>query len=280
VQLTRLAVLGSPIAHSLSPALHRAAYGVLRLDWQYDAIEIDTVGLPAFIESCTGDWRGLSLTMPLKRDVVRLLDVADPFAELTGAANTVFFEQHRGRSRLLGFNTDVFGITQALGDAGVQRVTTVRMLGAGATAASALVAVAQLGARRVVVSARSPQKLIALIELGDVLGVDVHAARPDEADDGLIPEVVISTLPGGARHDFRFGEGTRRAALLLDVAYDPWPSELAATWLETGGRVVPGIEMLVNQALMQVRIFVGGSPNIVLPTEDRVLAAMRAAIGL
>ncbi len=273
-------MLGSPIAHSLSPVLHRAAYGVLGLDWEYDAIEMNSAGLPAFVGSCTADWRGLSLTMPLKRDVMPLLDVVDPLAELTGAANTVLFEKHRGGSRLLGFNTDVFGITQALRDAGVRRVAMVRMLGAGATAASALVALAQLGARRVVVSARSPHKLISLIELGDGLGVDVHAARPDGADDGLIPEVVISTLPGGADHRYRFADGTRRAAVLFDVAYDPWPSPLAATWLEAGGRVVPGIEMLVNQALMQVRIFVGGSPNIVLPAEDRVLAAMRAALGL
>lgn len=280
MQLTRLAVLGSPITHSRSPALHRAAYAVLGLDWEYQAVEVDSAGLSEFIASRTPDWRGLSLTMPLKREVMPLLDRADPLAELTGAANTVLFAGNDDARSLVGFNTDVFGITQSLRDAGVERLTTVRMLGAGATAASALVAAAQLGARRAVVSARSSHKLIALIELGEGLGVDVHAARPDGVDDGIIPEAVISTLPGGAEHAYRFDEGTRRSAVLFDVAYDPWPSPLATAWLEVGGRVVPGIEMLVNQALMQVRIFVGGSPNLVLPGEERVLAAMRASIGL
>jgi shikimate dehydrogenase len=68
--------------------------------------------------------------------------------------------------------------------------------------------------------------------------------------------------------------------VLLDVAYDPWPSPLAAAWLEVGGTVVPGIEMLVNQALVQVRIFVHGDPLRALPTEASVLTAMRRAVGL
>lgn len=278
--MTGLAVLGSPIAHSQSPALHRAAYRVLGLDWDYQAIEMDSAGLPAFIESRPPDWRGLSLTMPLKRDVMPLLDWADPLAELTGGANTVLFHEAKSGRMLRGFNTDVFGIAEAFRGAGVHQLTTVRMLGAGATAASALVAVAQLGARRVVVSARSAHKLVALFTLGETLGVDVHAARPDGFDDGIIPQAVISTLPGGADHTYRFGEKTRASSVLFDVAYDPWPSTLAASWLESGGRVIPGIEMLVNQALMQVRIFVGGRPDSILAREAAVHAAMRAAVGL
>jgi shikimate dehydrogenase len=280
VRLTKLAVLGSPIAHSQSPALHRAAYGVLGLDWQYEAIEMGPAGLAEFIGSLAPDWRGLSLTMPLKRDVMPLLTVVDPFAELTGGANTVLFQKGADGPELHGFNTDVFGIVEAFRGAGVDRLTSVRMLGAGATAASALVAVAQLGARRVVVSARSAHKLVALFDLGEQLGVEVHAARPDGVDDGIVPEAVISTLPGGADHSYRFEASTRASSVLFDVAYDPWPSPLAASWLEAGGRVIPGIEMLLYQALMQVRIFVGGSADRILPREAAVLAAMREAVGL
>jgi shikimate dehydrogenase len=278
--LTNLAVLGSPIAHSKSPALHRAAYGVLGLDWRYEAMEMLSAGLPDFVRSRGSDWRGLSLTMPLKRDVMPLLGVVDPFAVLTGGANTVLFRERNGDVTLEGFNTDVFGIVEAFRDAGVERLTSVRMLGAGATAASALVAAAQLGARRVVVSARSAHKLIALFDLGEQLGVDVHAARPDGVDDGIVPDAVISTLPGGAEHSYRFELSTRASSVLFDVAYDPWPSPLAASWLEAGGRVIPGIEMLVNQALLQVRIFVGGSVGRILPREDEVLQAMRESVGL
>jgi shikimate dehydrogenase len=273
-------VLGSPISHSQSPALHRAAYAVLGLDWEYEAIEVTSAGLPAFIGACGADWRGLSLTMPLKRDVMPLLTDADSYAELTGGANTVLFREGAHGPSIHGFNTDVFGILEAFRDAGVARLTSVRMLGAGATAASALVAVAQLGARRVVVSTRSAPKLIALFDLGEELGIDVHAARPDGVDDGIRPDAVISTLPGGADHDYRFESSVRASSVLFDVAYDPWPSALAASWLEAGGRVIPGIEMLVNQALLQVRIFVGGRPDRILPREAAVLAAMREAVGV
>ena len=273
-------MLGSPIGHSLSPALHRAAYGVLGLDWQYEAIEMESVGLAGFIDTRGPDWRGLSLTMPLKHDVMPLLAVVDSLAELTGAANTVLFQEGAEGPALHGFNTDVFGIVEAFRDAGVERLTSVRILGAGATAASALVAVAQLGARRVVVSARSANKLVALFDLGEQLGIDVHAARPDGVDDGIVPEAVISTLPGGADHSYRFDSSTLASSVLFDVAYDPWPSPLATDWLEAGGRVIPGIEMLVNQALLQVRIFVGGRADKILPREEAVHAAMRKSVGL
>ena len=278
--MTKLAVLGTPIAHSKSPALHRAAYRVLGLDWQYEAIKVAPAGLEDFIRSRGPEWRGLSLTMPLKRDVMPLLDCADPQAALTGGANTVLLQDDGGGLSLRGFNTDVFGIVESFRNAGVVRLTTVRMLGAGATAASALVAVAQLGADRVLVSARSEIKLVALVEIGRQLGVDVQVARSDSVDSGIVPDAVISTLPGGADHPYRFDASTRASSVLFDVAYDPWPSPIAASWLEADGRVIPGIEMLVNQALMQVRIFVGGGADRILPREAAVLAAMRESVGI
>ncbi|MBG6108065.1 shikimate dehydrogenase [Frigoribacterium sp. CG_9.8] len=278
--MTQLGVLGSPIGHSQSPALHRAAYRVLRLDWQYEAIEVDAAGLAGFIGSRGPDWRGLSLTMPLKHEVMALLDVADPLAKLTGAANTLLFHHEKGDWSLRGFNTDVPGIVEAFRGAGISHLGTVRILGAGATAASALVAVAELGARLAVVSARSAHALSALLELGNRLGIDVQASRDDDSVDARVPDAVISTLPGGADHHYHFDSATRASAVLFDVAYDPWPSPLAARWLDAGGRVIPGIEMLVNQALFQVRIFVGGGLDRILPRESAVLAAMRESVGL
>lgn len=279
-----LAVLGSPIAHSKSPVLHRAAYEALGLPWRYEAIEVSTDELPEFIGSRTPEWRGLSLTMPLKRDVLPLLDTRHELVELTGAANTVLFHDNAGDRTLKGFNTDVFGITAALLGAGIGRVSAVRVLGAGATAASAIVAVAQLGAGRVAVSARTPERMAGLVSLGERLGVDVRGAdvgaQTAGFDGAFVPDAVISTMPGGADHDLRFDEATRASSVLLDVAYDPWPSQLALSWLEAGGRVASGLDMLLNQALMQVRIFVAGSPADELPDEPKVLAAMRAAVAL
>lgn len=278
--MTRLAVLGSPIGHSQSPALHRAAYAMLGLDWQYEAIEMDSAGLGDFVSSRPGDWRGLSLTMPLKRDVVPLLEVIDPFVQLTGVANTVLFAESTEGRILQGFNTDVIGIVDAFRHAGIEHLSRVWMLGAGATAASALVAAARLGVREVEVSARSLHSLRTLFNLGERLGIEMRSARADDTETGFVPDAIISTLPGGANHPYQFDSATRAASVLFDVAYDPWPSPLAARWLEVGGRVIPGIEMLIYQALLQVRIFLGGSADRILPREEAVLAAMRECVGL
>ena len=140
----KAAVLGSPIAHSLSPVLHRAAYRALGLDdWSYEAIDCDETGLPALLAGCGPDWAGLSLTMPLKRTVLPMLDAVDPLTRDVGAANTVVFN---GGLRY-GYNTDVPGMITALTEAGMKGpAATVLILGGGATACSALAAVRGLGA--------------------------------------------------------------------------------------------------------------------------------------
>jgi shikimate dehydrogenase len=258
----RLAVLGSPIAHSKSPALHAAAYGALGLDWQYEAIEVTEAELAEFIAGLDETWRGLSLTMPLKRAVLPLLAESDELVERTGVANTVLFD---GGAR--GFNTDVYGITEAFRSNGVESLESVQILGGGATAVSALVAVAELGARKVQFTLRDPSKGVGLELLARSLGVDVGESSN--------PDAVISTLPGHAAHRFEISENVRAAAVLFDVAYDPWPSELAARWT---GQVISGLDMLTLQALAQVRIFVNGSPDAELDNESEVLAAMRRAV--
>jgi shikimate dehydrogenase len=157
----------------------------------------------------------------------------------------------------------------------------VQILGGGATAASALVAAAELGAERVLISARSLGRTVWLEPLAHSLGLRIQIRPIGIADRTLtIPDLVVSTLPGGAPVDVLFTDSTRRRAVLLDVAYEPWPSELATTWSAVGGTVVSGLAMLVHQALLQVRIFVAGDPLEPLPQEDAVLAAMLEAAGL
>lgn len=195
--MTHLAVLGSPIGHSKSPTLHRAAYDALGLDWEYTAIEAVGTDLPGLLAR---DFRGLSLTMPLKRDVLPLLNWIDPVAEATGGANTVLVESLRG------YNTDVRGIARAFANAGITSLDEVQILGGGATAASALVAVAELGAATVVVSTRTVANATPLIELGRRVGVDVSVYSLGDA--GSEASVVINTLPGGTEHGFAQREGT------------------------------------------------------------------------
>jgi shikimate dehydrogenase len=271
----RLAVLGSPIAHSKSPALHEAAYRVLGLDWEYSAIEVADGGLAVFLDGLDASWRGLSLTMPLKREVLPLLDERSALVEEVGAANTVLLEGGTRR----GFNTDVAGIVGALADAGVTSLEYVQVLGAGATAASVLAASAQLGATRVLVSARDPEKARSLEPLAASLGVEL-TIRPIVMMDGsmIIPSAVISTLPGGSVIDVPYPEPIRADAVLLDVAYEPWPSALAISWAEVGGTVVSGLDMLLHQAVAQVRVFVTGEETGELAHEAEVVAAMRSAI--
>jgi len=271
----RLAVLGSPIAHSLSPELHRAAYRVLGLDWQYDAIEITRENLDDFVGSRDSSWRGLSLTMPLKRDILPMLSDVSELARETGSANTVLFD----RGAVRGFNTDVHGLTQGFVRHGRAALGSALILGGGATAASALVAAARLGARRVFIGVRAVERASGLLEMGRAQGVEVQLRALDrllQIDESL--DAVISTLPNGADVAVELDRDTVSNATLFDVAYSPWPTPLAAAW--TGDGVIGGLEMLVLQAHAQVRIFVNGDPESPLDRDGDVLAAMLAAAGL
>jgi len=278
---TRLAVLGSPIAHSASPTLHRAAYAVLGLEWEYESVDVTSAGLADFVTTRDASWRGLSLTMPLKRDILPLLSEVDPLVSVTGSANTVLFGSDGlsgSDGRLAGFNTDVDGIVGAFAARGHDRLGVVQILGGGATAASAIAAAARLSADTVFVSMRSPERADDLRLVGRGSGVDVViGALSDAAAIETRPDAIISTLPNGAQVDVHFAPETIARAVLFDVAYHPWPSALASVW---GGDVISGLEMLVLQALSQVRIFVAGDPRSVLDDEPTVLAAMYAAVGI
>lgn len=273
----KLAVLGSPIEHSQSPALHRAAYDVLGLDWEYDAVDVTADDLAGFIDGLGPEWRGLSLTMPLKKSVVPLLGETDRIAEQTGAANTVLLDEGVVR----GFNTDVPGFVRALSAAGLESAHFVHILGGGATAASALVAAAELGAEKVDIYVRSLERSVWLEPLAHQLGLMVRIRPLSQADRSLdVPDLVISTLPGGATTDALYTDSTRRKAVLFDVSYDPWPSALGRSWNAVGGHVVSGLALLAHQALLQVRIFVSGDPLQPLDGEETVLAAMLDAVGI
>ncbi|WP_334148125.1 shikimate dehydrogenase [Microbacterium sp.] len=267
---SRLAVWGDPIAHSKSPALHAAAYSVLGLDWEYERRQVSAADFPGVLDSLDRSWRGLSLTMPLKEAAFRATASRDRHADLTGAVNTLLLG-----SELSGFNTDVGGIIDALGEAGVTDVRSVRILGAGATAASALVAVAELGATDVDVRARRPERAAGLVELGGRLQVSV--TRDALSAPSTPVDLTIATLPSGTALDTDLAERLASdGGVLFDAAYAPWPSALASVW--GNGPVVSGLGMLLHQAVRQIRIFRHGDPAVELPDEPHVLAAMRAAL--
>jgi len=271
---TRLAVLGQPIAHSRSPEIHTAAYRVLGLDWAYGRHEVGEGGLRDFVGGLDDSWRGLSLTMPLKPEALELVDAASELARATGAVNTVVITD----AGMSGHNTDVHGVSEALRSAGVGRLDTALVLGAGATAASVIAALSVLGARTVAVSARRREQIEELEPLAAAVGVRIEPREWGDLEVAAAASAIVNTVPGGAAGALEFPEATRRAVPLLDVVYDPWPSRLAASWLDVGGTVVSGLEMLVHQAVAQVRLFLFGTASIALPREDVVLEAMRRAV--
>jgi shikimate dehydrogenase len=273
----KAAVLGSPVAHSLSPVLHRAAYAELGLgDWSYQGLECTEAGLPGLLGGCGPDWAGLSLTMPLKRTVLPLLDWVQPLAAEVGCANTVIFTGGRKH----GHNTDVPGMTAALAAAGVTGSGPTGsgpalILGGGATACSALACLRGLGRTEATVAVRDPRRASQLLAVADRLGLRVQLATLGAPD---IPwQLLISTLPGGAADACaeqiigaaRCGAGRKAGQLtVLDVVYHPWPTKLAVTAEQAGATVVGGFEFLLQQAGPQVELMTG---------RPAPLAAMRAA---
>jgi shikimate dehydrogenase len=267
--VTRLAVLGSPIGHSLSPALHAAAYRELGLDWAYEAVDVAEGALGAFLATLGDDWRGLSLTMPLKREVLPMLAERSELVGLVGAANTVLLD-----GGLRGFNTDVDGIVDALAGHGISTARRVHVLGMGATAASTIAASARLGAAEVVVTGRrGADDELERIAAALSLPLEFRAIG-DPAPAGM--DLLVNTVPGDLVDDPAVDD----AGAFLEVHYADWPSARARRWIDGGRTVVSGREMLLHQAVRQVRIFTTGDEQAVLPDEPRVVAAMRASIGV
>lgn len=262
----RAAVLGSPVAHSLSPVLHTAAYAALRLDtWRYDRHECTEDGLAGFVAGLGPEWAGLSLTMPLKRVALDVADTVSPLAAATGAANTLVLREG-GR---FADNTDVAGIVAALGPVTGRAV----VLGAGGTAQAALAALREAGIDEVTVLVRSAARAGELRAAARRLGVHpvVDEALADPARAAAVLEradVVVSTLPKGA------ADGLRGAAgVVLDVVYAPWPTAFAATAAAAGARVVSGLEMLLHQAVAQVELMTGHPGPV-----DAMRAALEDAV--
>lgn len=269
----QLAVLGSPIGHSRSPAIHMAAYRALGLPWNYGARDVRGDQLKDFLGQLDSLWLGLSLTMPLKSDILNHLDHRDVLVDIVGAANTVLIDD----GQFIGFNTDVYGARRMLAEAVPGTICRALILGAGATARSVLAALAEGGTREVVVWTRSVGRSKELRAVAERLEVAVQFVH--SGDDFPSPAVVISTLPGTAELPTVFASKLNTSVPLIDIAYDPWPTGVARHWLGQDGSVVNnGLAMLVYQALAQIRIFVHGDPTFPLGHEDDVLAAMRGAV--
>lgn len=250
----RAAVLGSPVAHSLSPALHRAGYAAAGLaDWHYEPIECDAETLPELVRSRGPEWAGFSVTMPGKAAAAAVADDRSPRVATLGVANTLV----RRDGGWFADNTDVDGLVGALRAAGAPPIRSALILGGGGTAAAVLAALAELGTTDVVIAGRRPQRTAGVVELAGVLGLRIRAIGWEldpigEAADGA--DLVVSTVPAGAADSL--AERLRAVPTLFDVLYHPWPTPLAA--MGVPGRItLTGLDMLLHQAFRQFELMTG-----------------------
>lgn len=269
----RAAVLGSPIAHSLSPVIHRAGYLAAGLTgWEYTAHEVDADALPGFVGGLDTSWRGLSLTMPLKQVAGALATTVDAVATRSGAVNTLVRRADAGWDAT---NTDVVGVIEALRPHLPDRVARALVLGSGATARSAVLALAELGITTLTVRARDTAKAADLLSWA--LGLDIGIRNGSVADLGpwvsTRDDVVVSTLPATAAEAVAATVPAAHHGILLDVGYDGWPTPPARAAAAAGMTVVSGLDMLVHQAAEQFRLFTGHDAPVA-----EMAAAGRAAL--
>lgn len=283
----KAAVLGHPIDHSKSPPLHTAAYDYLQRDINYGRHDVTVDELPGFVAGIrsedrkTSDWLGFSVTMPLKGGMVPLMDELSDRVQRLGFLNTVVFDAD---GRATGHNTDVDGIVEALrfaGDDATRVGGTMGILGGGGTAAAAILAAHLMQMDGVSLLVRTPDKATDHLELARSYGLEATVGHLDDfAIEAPGHRALVSTLPPRAADEVASTISAGALPPLLDAAYDPWPSRLALDWNERGGQVVSGLEMLLYQAVEQVRLFTARVDENTDVDWSAMTAAMAHAVGL
>lgn len=273
-------MLGDPVAHSLSPVLHRAGYVEAGLDWAYDAHRVGSGGLGAFLADLGPEWRGLSLTMPLKREVLPLVDDLTDRARLAGAANTLVLRDDGTR---VGDNTDLPGAAAAVRERTSAPLRSTAILGGGATATSVGLALADLGVRAVELVVRDAARAAVTVDAlrAHPAGIDVRTsplAASSTESRPIVADVVVSTIPAAAQ-DAALVARCGGVPVVFEVLYDPWPTPLAAAARASGRTLVTGLDLLVHQAALQFELFTGVPAPLDAMREagERALAAQDSA---
>lgn len=275
----RCGVLGDPVAHSLSPVLHRAGYAEQGLDWTYDAHRVAAGGLEAFLDGLGGEWRGLSLTMPLKREALTLVDRLTDRARLAGGVNTVVLDD----GARVGDNTDLPGAAAAVRERTSRPLASAAIIGGGATAASVGLALVDLGVTRIELLVRDAARAADTIAVlrSHPTGVDVRTAALDGPGDlahDLAADVVVSTVPAAAQ-TAELVARCEAVPVVFEALYDPWPTPLSAAAQASGRVLVGGLDLLVHQAALQFELFTGVAAPLAVMRDagERALAARNPA---
>lgn len=246
-------MLGSPIAHSLSPLLHNAGYAALGLsDWEYTSREVTEAEFDDVIAGLDGTWRGLSVTMPLKEVAFDVASSVSDLAARSGAINTLVRRPDGGWD---GHNTDVAGIVESLRPLDLDDHAVV--IGAGATARSAVLALNILGVSQVTVAARRIDASEDLVAFTEKQGLSARGILLEDWSRQAA-RLVLSTVPAEAGPRLAAAAvGTDLRIVFFDVVYASWPTQPAAAVTAAGGTTVSGLEMLLHQAAAQFELFTG-----------------------
>ncbi len=262
----RCAVLGDPVAHSLSPALHRAGYAAAGLSWTYDPVRVPLGGLASYVSGLGSEWRGLSVTAPLKREAASWASSVSPVVALSGVANTLV---RSPEGTWAADNTDVPGAAAAVRERYSGPVTAATILGGGATAISTGLALADLGASTVRLLVRDPARASAA-----ATAIRRHRAGPDVEvaplhSGEVTGEVLVSTIPAAAQTP-DVVERCAGVPVVFEVLYHPWPTPLAAS-VPDDRVLVSGLDLLVHQATLQFELFTSTpSAEVLVPMRSTV----------
>ena len=269
-----LALIGDPVGHSLSPAMHNAAFAADNLDFVYVALNVASRDLPAAVRGAAAlGLRGFNVTMPHKRAMVSLVDELDEGARISGAVNTVVIEGQK----LRGFNTDGPGMVEACREAGIRlEGQGVLLLGAGGAAASIAAAFCDEGIGKLRIVNRNPEHAATLAdklrERDKGAEIEVH---PTGSLDGTVRvPIVVNTTPLGMRDGDPLPlppECLDADTTLVDAVYRPGAeTALVRHARERGANVVTGQRMLLYQGVLAQRLWTGRQPNV--EAMDRALS--------
>jgi shikimate dehydrogenase len=274
------AVVGDPVRHSVSPAMHNAAFRALDLDWAFVAFEVPAgEALTALAGARALGLQGLSVTMPHKADVAAGVDRLTPAAQAVGAVNTVV---RRARGVLEGDNTDGTGLVDALRsdegfDPGGRRCLVV---GAGGAARAVIRALAETGATEVVVVNRSADRAEAAAALAGPVG------RVGSPGDAAGADLVVNATPVGMGLSGAPGEeelpldpsDLGPGQLVVDLIYHPPLTRFVELARAQGATAVNGLGMLVHQAARAFRLWTGEDPPLPVLSAAAVAALARDAV--
>ena len=244
------AVLGSPIAHSLSPRLHMSAYKFLNIAGEYEAFDVPTGTLKKFLSDKNHGWTGFSLTMPLKEEVLSIADTIDPLVQRIQCGNTLV----RQGDQWSLYSTDVIGFQNAWNLANSKRPKSVLIVGSGATARAAAAAFDASETSMSVVHRNSEREQ----SMRDSTIESKIEFLPWQFSDLFYEcDLVINTTPKGALDLFAKELSEKPQGSFFDVIYNPWPTEFATGWSQTGAVVISGLDLLIAQGVEQIKLFTG-----------------------